>query len=193
MDTVLLILNVAEKAIFAILILSSIVSIGVMIDRRRAFAANLDPEGFRRAENDLLQSKVAAAGEATGKVGDLIRRLAGVKRDAIEPAYRHWAHQQRSALEKNLPILATLGANAPFVGLLGTVFGIIEAFSTLSGSSGAPNAVMASIAEALLATAVGLFVAIPAVVAYNYYSQRLKAAMGGFESLKNLYLSATER
>lgn len=191
MDTILIVLNLAEKAIFGLLILSSIVSIGVMIDRRRVFRANVNLEDARRTEADLLAGKTT--GGTTGWVHELLSRLGSVKREAVEPAYRHWSYQKRATLEKNLPILATLGANAPFVGLLGTVFGIIEAFSQLSGSAGAPGAVMSSIAEALLATAVGLFVAIPAVVAYNYYSQRLKSAMGTFESLKNLYLAATER
>jgi biopolymer transport protein ExbB len=74
-------------------------------------------------------------------------------------------------------VLATLGANAPFVGLFGTVLGIIQAFGELAQSSQqASTAVMASLAEALVATAVGLFVAIPAVVAFNAFSQRIRDA-----------------
>jgi biopolymer transport protein ExbB/TolQ len=82
--------------------------------------------------------------------------------------------QQR--LDRRLAFLGTLGNNAPFLGLFGTVLGIIRAFHDLSGNmQGGANVVMSGISEALIATAVGLFVAIPAVIAYNYY---LKSSSG---------------
>ena len=73
--------------------------------------------------------------------------------------------------------------------LFGTVLGIIEAFSALSTEQTGSGAVMASIAKALIATAAGLFVAIPAVVAYNVFAARLKAVIARCDALKNLYLS----
>jgi biopolymer transport protein ExbB/TolQ len=81
-------------------------------------------------------------------------------------------------LEKGLGILATLGAISPFIGLFGTVIGIIKSFEALAASetSGYLN-VMSGIAEALIATAAGLIVAIPAVMFYNYFSKRLKLGM----------------
>jgi biopolymer transport protein ExbB len=88
-----------------------------------------------------------------------------------------------------LGVLATVGSNAPFLGLLGTVLGIIQAFGELASESGNTAAVMASISEALVATAVGLFVAIPAVVAYNTFSRRLKFILTESEVLLNLYLA----
>lgn len=78
-------------------------------------------------------------------------------------------------LEKRLGLLATFGNNAPFIGLFGTVLGVINAFHTLSkGSEFGVNAVMGGISEALVATAAGLFVAIPSVMAYNYFVRKIK-------------------
>jgi biopolymer transport protein ExbB len=90
--------------------------------------------------------------------------------------------RERLRLERNLAFLATLGSNAPFIGLFGTVLGIIKAFHDLAGSqSGGPSVVMAGISEALVATAVGLMVAIPAVVAFNYFSRRVRVGMTQIE------------
>ncbi|HEU4410880.1 MAG TPA: MotA/TolQ/ExbB proton channel family protein [Polyangiaceae bacterium] len=106
---------------------------------------------------------------------------------------------QRDALDSGLGALATLGSNAPFVGLFGTVVGIVGAFDVLgrgpaAGQAGGASAglVMASVGEALVATAVGIGVAIPAVVAYNYFSRQSKAALAGAEILARELLSYLE-
>ncbi len=86
-------------------------------------------------------------------------------------------------LEKYLGILGTLGNTSPFIGLLGTVIGIIRAFQSLSiAGSGGPNVVAAGIAEALVATAAGLLVAIPAVIFYNYYVSRVRLTITDTEA-----------
>ena len=97
--------------------------------------------------------------------------------------------EERIRLGKNLAFLGTLGANAPFIGLFGTVLGIIQAFKDL-GDTGVQSGetskvVMAGISEALVATAVGLLVAIPAVVAYNIFQRRVKRMLGEAESMAN--------
>ena len=99
--------------------------------------------------------------------------------------------RMRPGLDANLSILATIGSNAPFVGLLGTVLGIINAAHQLTaeGAQNAPNAVMSGVFEALVATAVGLFVAIPAVVAYNLFQRRVRKRMAEVDSLAHLILS----
>jgi len=95
--------------------------------------------------------------------------------------------QERLNLEKPITILGTLGSNAPFVGLLGTVLGIIHAFHSLAeNTKGGPAVVMAGISEALVATALGLFVAIPAVAAYNYFVKYIKKIMVASENLARL-------
>lgn len=96
---------------------------------------------------------------------------------------------EKPSLEKNLGFLNTLGNNAPFIGLLGTVLGIVKAFSDLANSQGNPSVVMAGISEALVATAVGLFVAIPAVAAYNYFIKQVKLIMTSAESIKQLCIA----
>jgi biopolymer transport protein ExbB len=91
-------------------------------------------------------------------------------------------------LEKGLPVLATLGANAPFIGLFGTVLGIVRAFAALSGATGPASngaSVMSGISQSLYATAAGLFVAIPAVVAFNILSQKLKTLIAESDALKD--------
>ncbi len=93
--------------------------------------------------------------------------------------------QIRIALEKRLGILATFGNNAPFIGLFGTVLGVINAFHALSnGSDFKINVVMGGISEALVATAAGLFVAIPCVIAYNYFVRRIKGILLEIEANK---------
>jgi len=104
---------------------------------------------------------------------------------------------ERTRMERGLAFLGTLGNNAPFIGLLGTVIGIIEAFEVLGRPEGAamaggglaPQAIMSSIAEALVATAVGLFVAIPAVGAFNYYQRRIATILSGSEALTSVLLA----
>jgi biopolymer transport protein ExbB len=95
----------------------------------------------------------------------------------------------RLGAEHRLSWLATIGSNSPFVGLFGTVLGIIKAFHDLSqqGTQGS-TVVSSGISEALVATAVGLFVAIPAVVAYNYFQRQVKDMLLRAERTKNMIL-----
>jgi biopolymer transport protein ExbB/TolQ len=88
--------------------------------------------------------------------------------------------------------LGTIGSNAPFIGLMGTVLGVIKAAHDLAGqeSNPDPNAIMGGVFEALIATAVGLFVAIPAVVAYNYFQRRVRASVAQIDSLAHLVLAS---
>jgi biopolymer transport protein ExbB len=100
--------------------------------------------------------------------------------------------RERMVMERNLGVLGTLGNNAPFIGLFGTVLGIIRAFSDLAKNQGTGGAavVMAGISEALVATAVGLMVAIPAVVAFNVFQGRVRRALGRVDAMAHLILSA---
>jgi len=93
------------------------------------------------------------------------------------------ALEEKMKLERYLSILGTLGNVAPFIGLFGTVVGIIRAFHDLAVSgSGGPSVVAAGIAEALITTAAGLVVAIPAVIAYNYFLRRVRITMTEIEA-----------
>jgi biopolymer transport protein ExbB len=98
--------------------------------------------------------------------------------------------RERLGLERNLSFLGTVGSNAPFIGLFGTVLGIIKAFHTLSGAESANfKVVMADISEALVATGVGLLVAIPAVVAYNVFQRRVRRIATNAEAVEHLVLA----
>ncbi|MBI3540925.1 MAG: MotA/TolQ/ExbB proton channel family protein [Deltaproteobacteria bacterium] len=92
--------------------------------------------------------------------------------------------------ERNLAFLATIGSNAPFIGLFGTVLGIIKAFHDLSqqAASGAQT-VTSGISEALVATAIGLMVAIPAVISFNLFQRRVRSALAEAEALKSFLMS----
>jgi biopolymer transport protein ExbB/TolQ len=109
---------------------------------------------------------------------------------------------QRMKLEKRLAYLGTLGNNAPFIGLFGTVIGVVQAFDELgkaaknggpataaAAANLAPQAVMSSIAEALVATAIGLGVAIPAVAAYNAFQRVIKSKLANTEALTHVLLA----
>jgi biopolymer transport protein ExbB/TolQ len=98
--------------------------------------------------------------------------------------------RERTTMEKNLLVLGTLGSNAPFIGLFGTVLGIIKAFNdlALAGTSG-PTVVMRGVSEALVATAVGLLIAIPCVAAYNYFQNLVKLALSGADRLSGLLMA----
>lgn len=107
-----------------------------------------------------------------------------VDRHVIERAASHLGQSQLSRLETYLPFLATTGNITPFVGLLGTVMGIIDAFREI-GTQGTASisAVAPGVAEALVATAAGLFTAIPAVIAYNYFLIRIRSTAFRLDSV----------
>jgi biopolymer transport protein ExbB/TolQ len=110
--------------------------------------------------------------------------------DAGEKAIFSALSRERLKLERRLAFLGTLGNNAPFIGLFGTVLGIIRAFHDLSLDQGSgAKTVMAGISEALVATAIGLFVAIPAVIAFNYFQRRVDQSLSITEALAHSFMA----
>src|SRR4029077_605574 len=98
--------------------------------------------------------------------------------DAVAEAMHGEKVRWRRAAERNVIVLGTLGNNVPFVGLFGTVLGVINAFHHLATkAANAEQETLANIAEALSATAIGLLVAIPAVIAFNFFSRRVRVIM----------------
>lgn len=170
-----------------LLVFLSVVSIGVMIDRGFWFrkrdagtdAFRQDLRGaFERGEIAPLIKKHSESGAIAVQVAlrglEVADRGADVAAEAMHSERARW----RRAGERNLIVLGTLGNNVPFIGLFGTVLGVISAFDNLKAKTAESEAkVMADIAEALVATAVGLLVAVPAVIAFNYFTRRLKVAM----------------
>ena len=101
---------------------------------------------------------------------------------------------EKQYLERRLLILGSLGNNAPFIGLFGTVLGVIKAFHDLAETAAAgPEVVMAGLSEALIATAVGLLVAIPAVMTYNYLQKRVNDLLAETDALSRLLLAQVKK
>ncbi len=177
----------------------SVVSIAIMIERWRYFhTIRSDFESLAADLKRLLnlgkldearKHMAAARGieAAVVRVGlDEFDRGA----DAAEEAMIAARTRERLSLERNLAFLGTVGANAPFIGLFGTVIGIVKAFHDLSRNlQGGAQAAMGGISEALVATAIGLFVAIPAVVAFNVFQRKVRAVMANTEALSRLLLA----
>jgi biopolymer transport protein ExbB/TolQ len=127
--------------------------------------------------------------------GQLIEQVASYKKaDDVtrEMARNLYFRKLKPEVEKGFTLLASLGANAPFIGLFGTVLGIIRAFAYLGEQSGS-TAVMSGVSQALYATALGLLVAIPAVVAFNYFSRRAKDLYLEIENIKDEHVLSRQR
>jgi biopolymer transport protein ExbB len=122
-------------------------------------------------------------------VKGLAERDRGV--DAVAEAMNEEKGRARQEHERYLVVLGTLGNNAPFIGLFGTVLGVIGAFEDLreGGGGDAVETVHGSLSEALVATAVGLLVAIPAVIAFNYFNRRVRAAIAGTDEIAHVVLN----
>ncbi|MEX0618049.1 MAG: protein TolQ [Pseudohongiellaceae bacterium] len=127
-----------------------------------------------------------------------LRQQAGIDKEAVmEGAHRAMRvafSREEEKLEKHLAFLATVGSVSPYVGLFGTVIGIMNSFLSLATQSQATLQVVApGIAEALIATAMGLFAAIPAVVAYNRYSSRLESISSSYATFSDEFSSILHR
>ncbi|BCM93980.1 protein TolQ [Abditibacteriota bacterium] len=166
-----------------ILVLFSVVSVGVMVESTLNLRkiARLEEAEFRalrtlltRGENSAAQSNIAASNAPSVLALQEGLELRAINPDAVSEAIAQGIEVQCAALQGHLPILATVASTAPYIGLFGTVLGILSAFAEIArtGQTGA-SVVAAPIAEALTATALGLGVAIPAVMAYNYFSGRV--------------------
>ena len=102
--------------------------------------------------------------------------------------------REQSLLEKNLPYLATIASVSPYIGLFGTVWGIMNSFRGLAGATQATlSAVAPGISEALIATAIGLFAAIPALIAYNKFISESDSLSANFDGFKEEFSAVLER
>jgi biopolymer transport protein TolQ len=127
-----------------------------------------------------------------------LRQQPGIDSDAVmegaQRAMRVALSREEKVLEKHLPMLATVASVSPYIGLFGTVWGIMHAFIGLAGQSQASIAVVAGpIAEALIATAMGLFAAIPAVLAYNRYSAKVDSVIHSYYTFLDEFSSILHR
>jgi biopolymer transport protein TolQ len=136
-------------------------------------------------------SKLQRAKEAGGAAGGIHE---GSDLENVERALRRAATSENTQLESMVPFLATVGSAAPFIGLFGTVIGIIDAFHSIANQGSANLATVApGIAEALGTTAIGLVAAVPAVMAYNYFARKTKVLGAEMESFANDFLNIVKR
>jgi biopolymer transport protein ExbB/biopolymer transport protein TolQ len=206
------------RLVVVVLFLMSAWSIGVMIDRLLAFnGARKQSRAFAPAVAGALRegkldeaikiadrfgkshlAKVVVAGLQEFRAHEMSTEISGEKIEASKRALERAEAIVHAELKKGVSSLATIGSTAPFVGLFGTVVGIINAFKGISTEkSTGLGAVAGGISEALVATAVGLFVAIPAVWMYNYFTNRVEAfdvEMGNSSSeLVDYFLKRTQK
>ena len=184
----------------------SVISIAVMLERGIYIATHrlADADGVlvKLAKGDLDGVK-AQVKDAKGMEAAVLREgieWAAKGPDSVEEVVNATLSRERPRYERYLSILGTLGSNTPFIGLFGTVLGIIKAFHDLGQSTAKgtqiQSTVMAGISEALVATAVGLAVAIPAVIGYNVLTRSVKNTTARSTALGHAlvgHLRATEK
>jgi len=195
--------QLGASVVLYLLIGLSIISIGVIFERWWY---------FRRRRLDL--PKASDALQASLKADDVDQAIAALKKsrsveaevvsqalgwyaaggEAVEQILAKGVRERRKAFESGLLFLGTLGNNAPFIGLFGTVLGIVTAFrelgNTQGGATGGMGNVMGGIAEALVATAIGILVALPAVIAYNVFQKKAVDVEDNAATLGNVVLAS---
>ncbi len=206
-----LMVGVGAEWVMWLMIGLSIISVAIMLERAWFYWSLQDDIGkLARELRDLLRDddlegakkrlEASPSAEAAVVVAGIMEADRGPK--SAEEAMKGAAALQRMKLERRLIYLGTLGNNAPFIGLFGTVIGIVMAFEALGsgGSVGAttetaaaaataPLEVMTAIAEALVATAVGIGIAIPAVATFNYFQRQAKTIVANTEALSRVLLA----
>lgn len=209
--------SILVQAVMLMLLLASVVSWTMIIGRvfyyRDAAASQIDFEQrfwsgidlgklFRQA-NANAQEKGGVIGvenvfRAGFKEFSRLRKQSGADAEAVmqgaQRGMRVALAREEEKLDKNLAFLATVGSTSPYVGLFGTVWGVMDAFRGLANAQQATLATVApGISEALIATAMGLFAAIPAVIAYNRFSARTELLSGRYETFADEFSSILHR
>lgn len=205
MEALFKIAEASAQGILYLMGLMSIVSIAITIERHYSLKriGNSSRElihGFKKvlANQSINQEQLQKFSEDSSSLEGraLGYGLSYVKEhgaNGLDDLFSFFKTTERPGLEKNLNILGTIASNAPYVGLLGTVMGIMKAFNDLANSPGQGNeVVMAGIAHALVATACGLAVAIPAVVAFNHFQKKVSLVLGSIDAARDLCLAYTK-
>lgn len=196
--------HLADQLVLVILFVMSILSVGMIFERFFALR-KISKESTKvrmRIRNALQSNSVEDFEEIArdpnsleGKAASYaLRHMRDSGSRGVEEVFNTYALTERPELERFLNFLATVGSNAPYIGLFGTVLGIMKAFQDLATAPEAgQQTVMAGISIALIATAAGLFVAIPAVIFYNYYQKKVKSILQSLESVKELCLAYAKK
>ena len=180
-----------------VLVALSVFALTIALERAVLFLSSRDDVlGLRREVRGLLRDgNVALARQRLEHSPSFEARVAVAGLDSenassAEERMRGEHQVARLCMERNLAFLGTLGNNAPFIGLLGTVIGIVRAFRELAHSKGQlSSALMAEIGVALVATAVGLLVALPAIALFNVFQRTIRARLGRADALSGEVLA----
>lgn len=206
--------SIVVKAVLLILLFFSIFSWAIIFFKRKTLRAASSQSRmflsvFRKSRN-LSEVNDAAQKYRLSPLASLFRSgfkelmyfkrndpelvLTPANMETINRALLKGSNREISRLEKMMSFLATTASVTPFIGLFGTVWGIMDSFQEIGLQRAVGlNTVAPGIAEALIATAMGLFAAIPAVIAYNYFLNRIKEIIGEMEDFTIEFLSITER
>jgi biopolymer transport protein ExbB len=195
------ILKAVEQGILGLLMVLGLACIGVFswrwraVNRIRAGATPWRTKLQHALTDDMLLSglvtnQLSQTENPAERMVNLGLLNAHLCPDALEKILESQEIRERESLERGAQLLGTVGANAPFLGLTGTVIGILSAFRQMATQGGAGGVeVMAAIAGALVATAAGLMVAIPAVVLYNLLKARIRKTMNTLGEIRSLILA----
>ena len=192
--------HVADKIIMLVLVLFSFLVVGISLERyfflkpiyrksvqaMRKIRAILQSGNLNEIES-LAEDTKYPAGQA---IASAITHIKKNGSSGLSELFKAVYLQEKPVLEGSISILATIGSNAPFIGLLGTVFGIMRAFHDLGTAlqEVGQQTVMTGISIALLATALGLFVAIPSVMLYNYFRRKTDRILDTMNNVGELCL-----
>lgn len=181
----------------------SVVSVALIVERLIFFSRNRVPDFgallpmLAAGKFDEARASIEGQNGLEAQVLSAALDAAHLGPESVDEVIAGTLIRQRQPYERYLSFLGTLGNNAPFIGLFGTVIGIIDAFATLAvgteGMKAGASAVMGGISEALVATAVGIFVAIPAVIAFNAYNRWLKTITARADALGHAVVAYLKR
>lgn len=183
--------------------LASLISVSIMVERYFSLRK------LSASSSDIAKSfKSLIATQELDRIETLTKNSSSIESRALEcglnfvqkrgaegldELFNSFKAVERPGLEKNLNVLGTIASNAPYVGLLGTVMGIMKAFNDLANAPGQGNeVVMAGIGHALVSTAIGLAVAIPAVIAFNYFQKQVGLLLNNVDAARDLCLAFTK-
>lgn len=203
-EKIFAIAHLADQVVLWILLILSVVSIGMILERYFALKkVSAESKRVRTRIKMALQSNSVEDVEdiakdptsLEGRVASYaLKHMRENGTKGLEEIFNTFSLTERPELERFLGFLATVGSNAPYIGLLGTVLGIMKAFNDLAITPEAgQQTVMAGISLALVATAAGLAVAMPAVISYNYFNKQVRGILQSLESVKELCLAYAKK
>jgi len=198
-DRIFAVAHYADQMVLVLLLILCVVSIALIVERyfvlknatSQSLAARVQvEEALRTGDLGMIRQVSQNKDSLEKKAFELSQdRMQEGETEGIHEIFASVGALERSKLEKSLPFLATVGSNAPYIGLFGTVLGIMKAFHDMAHATNGQSTVMAGISAALIATAAGLMVAIPAVLAYNFYQRQVKLVLSNLDTFRDVMIA----